>query len=291
MNTVLVATLVDSAIYRDYARAWRVATGMPLQFIAAEAWNYAAGPASKRTPLCALIESHSSTCAVWLQARARLLREAAAGPCTRICSFGLCETAVPVRLGETTIGFLLTGQVLREAPSEKSFQEFRRRVGQTAASISPERLREAYFQTPVAGAKVQRAALHLLVIFAEHLASLANQIVLDSTHAEPHVLQRVKTYINDHLDEEVSLDELARHIGSSKFYICKLFRRSMGITFTEYRARRRVERAKALLLEQNRRVSEVAYDAGFQSLTHFNRIFRRFVGTSPSDFREHLAHA
>jgi AraC-like DNA-binding protein len=52
-----------------------------------------------------------------------------------------------------------------------------------------------------------------------------------------------------------------------------------------------VERAKALLLEQNRRVSEVAYDAGFQSLTHFNRIFRRFVGTSPSDFREHLAHA
>jgi AraC-like DNA-binding protein len=105
------------------------------------------------------------------------------------------------------------------------------------------------------------------------------------------VLQRVKTYINDHLDEEVSLDELARHIGSSKFYICKLFRRSMGITFTEYRARRRVERAKALLLEQNRRVSEVAYDAGFQSLTHFNRIFRRFVGTSPSDFREHLAHA
>jgi AraC-like DNA-binding protein len=291
MNSQLISTLADSVLYRDYAAAWQTATGMPLQLIPAGAWNYPASQAPKRNPLCAMIESHSATCAVWLRARERLLREAIDGPCTRTCTFGLCETAVPVHLGDEIIGFLVTGQVLREKPTERSFEEFRARVAQTGARINPGKLRETYFQTPVSPASVQRAMLRLLAIFADHLASLANQIVIESTHSEPHVLQRSKAYINDHLDEEVPLAELARHVGSSKFYICKLFKRSLGITFTEYRARCRVERAKALLLEPNRRISEVAYDAGFQSLTHFNRIFRRFVGASPTDFRDHLAHA
>ncbi len=43
--------------------------------------------------------------------------------------------------------------------------------------------------------------------------------------------------------------------------------------------------AKTLLLDRNRRISEVAYDVGFQSLTHFNRIFRKLVGASPSSYR------
>ncbi|MGB8804163.1 MAG: helix-turn-helix transcriptional regulator, partial [Chthoniobacterales bacterium] len=55
--------------------------------------------------------------------------------------------------------------------------------------------------------------------------------------------------------------------------------------FTDYLARVRIEKAKALLLDRNRRVSEVAYDVGFQSLTHFNRIFRKIVGRSPTNYR------
>jgi AraC-like DNA-binding protein len=48
----------------------------------------------------------------------------------------------------------------------------------------------------------------------------------------------------------------------------------------------RIEKAKALLLEPNRRISEVAYDVGFQSLTHFNRVFRKIEGQSPSNYRQ-----
>ncbi|MDD5200439.1 MAG: helix-turn-helix domain-containing protein [Terrimicrobiaceae bacterium] len=291
MNSQLVDALVESRIFREYANAWQATTGMPLQFLRADAWNHPVHSSQKRAPLCALLAGCSGTCSVCLQSRARLLRNAAESPCIRTCGFGLCETAVPVRLGRETIGFLLTGQVLREAPTVRDFEELRAVVDRTGTLIDAGSLRAAYFRTPVVGPNVQRAALRMLAIFAQHLASLANQIAIGLTHTEPRVLQRTKAYINEHLDEEVSLAELARRVGTSRFYICKLFKRSMGITFTEYRARCRIERAKSLLLEPNRRVSEVAYDAGFQSLTHFNRIFRRFVGTSPTDFRMHLAHA
>ena len=74
-------------------------------------------------------------------------------------------------------------------------------------------------------------------------------------------------------------------MNASTFYFCKLFKGATGLTFTDYLARVRIEKAKALLLDRNRRVSEVAYDAGFQSLTHFNRIFRKIVGRSPTDYR------
>jgi AraC-like DNA-binding protein len=291
MSTQLIEALVESPLYRDYAAAWQTTTGMPLQFIPAEAWNYKMNHSKQRNPLCALLALKSGTCAACIQSHERLMKEAAAEPCARACTYGLHEIAVPVRLGNETIGFLITGQVLREEPTERAFAEFEERVRRTGVRLALASLRKAYFETPVVGTNVQKASQRLLHIFAEHLASLANQIVLENTHSEPFLLQRTKAYINEHLDEEISLGELARRVGSSKFYICKLFKRCMGITFTEYRSRCRVEKAKSLLLEPNRRVSEIAFDAGFQSLTHFNRIFRSIVGESPSNFRDGLAHA
>jgi AraC-like DNA-binding protein len=54
-------------------------------------------------------------------------------------------------------------------------------------------------------------------------------------------------------------------------------------------SRLRIERAKELLLNPHLRISEIAYEVGFQSLTHFNRVFRRILGKSPTEYRGKLA--
>ena len=74
----------------------------------------------------------------------------------------------------------------------------------------------------------------------------------------------------------------------SAFYFCKSFRRSTGLTFTDYVARVRVEQAKQLLINPHQRVSEAAYAAGFQSLSQFNRVFRRVAGEPPTAYRARL---
>src|SRR6202035_664140 len=74
----------------------------------------------------------------------------------------------------------------------------------------------------------------------------------------------------------------------SVFHFCKVFHKSTGLKFTDYVARVRLEDARTQLLNPNRRISEVAYDVGFQSLTQFNRMFKRVFGQSPTEFREHL---
>jgi len=74
----------------------------------------------------------------------------------------------------------------------------------------------------------------------------------------------------------------------SAFYFCKIFKKTTGMTFTGYLARVRVEKVKNLMLNPHKRISEVAYETGFQSLSQFNRVFRRLAGESPSEYRERL---
>jgi len=118
-----------------------------------------------------------------------------------------------------------------------------------------------------------------------------NQIVVRDQNAEPPVITRAKQFIIEHQTEELSLEQVAAAVHTSKFYFCKMFKKATGINFTDYLSRLRTERAKNLLLNPNLRVSEIAYEVGFQSLTHFNRVFKRIAGRSPTNYREQLARA
>jgi AraC-like DNA-binding protein len=99
------------------------------------------------------------------------------------------------------------------------------------------------------------------------------------------MVRRARAYIVGHQADPIDLGDVAKAMHVSTFYFCKMFKKATGLTFTEYLGRVRIERAKTQLLNPNRRVSEIAYDVGFQSLTHFNRVFRQVAGQSPTKFR------
>jgi AraC-like DNA-binding protein len=81
---------------------------------------------------------------------------------------------------------------------------------------------------------------------------------------------------------------VARAVNMSAFYFCKMFKQATGLTFTDYLARIRVEKVKNLLLDPHKRVSEAAFAAGFQSLSQFNRVFRKVAGEAPSTYRDRV---
>ena len=78
---------------------------------------------------------------------------------------------------------------------------------------------------------------------------------------------------------------MAKALHVSTFYFCKMFKKATGLTFVDYLGRVRIEKAKTQLLNPNRRVSEIAYDIGFTSLTNFNRVFKQVSGQSPTKYR------
>ncbi len=291
MTKNLIDALAGSKIYQDYERAFSEMTGLPVALRAVESWQLPHHGKRFENPFCAQLASKSRACAACLQVQQQLSETASQEPQTVTCPTGLCDIAVPVRMGDQLIGFLTTGQVFRKKPTEALFKRAVRLITEWGVPAETKELRAAYFSTRVLSARQHESAVRLLTIFAEHLSMVNNQIVVRDQNSEPPVITRAKQFINEHQTEELSLEQVASAVHTSKFYFCKMFKKATGINFTDYLSRLRTERAKNLLLNPNLRVSEIAYEVGFQSLTHFNRVFKRIAGRSPTNYREQLARA
>jgi AraC-like DNA-binding protein len=290
-NGQLLETITHSEMFQNYERAYTDTTGMPITLRPVETWQLPLHGKRRENTFCAMMAEKSRTCAACLQTQEKLAQAAAEGPATMTCAYGLCEAAVPVKLGTQTIGFLQTGQVMRQKPTAVSFKRAVANAAELGVDIDTAKAKEAYFATPIVPQKKLDSAASLLSIFADHLSMKSNQIAVQTANAEPPVITKAKQFIREHHTDDLSLGQVAAAVHTSIFYFCKLFRKVTGTTFTEFVARTRVENAKNLLLNPNLRISEIAYEVGFQSLTHFNRVFKKVAGESPTEYRTRLPKA
>jgi len=286
-NRQLIAALVRSRLFREYENVFTKATGLPLMLRSLEYWQLAHHGKKNENPFCAMLAENPATLTVCLQAHEQMIRHTGVLPHTVTCPFGLTETAVPVKLGDKVIGYLRIGQVLRHTPAKSDTAKAARTLSEHGVRFT-NKIRGAWEKSPHIPPDKYNAIVRLLTFFAEQLSALINQIVVERNNAEPPLVQKAREYIEKHKMEPLSLSAVAQAAGASVFHFCKVFRKSTGLKFTDYVARVRLEDARTQLLNPNRRISEVAYDVGFQSLTQFNRMFKRVFGQSPTEFREHL---
>lgn len=285
----VIELLTESEIYRDYERAFTETTGLPVALRPVDFWQLPHHGRKNENAFCALMARKSRSCASCLRVQQQLAEAARNEPATLTCPNGLTDSAVAIRLGEHIIGFLQTGQVFRKPPTLAQFQRTLKLAEQWDLQVPREELEELYFQTRVVTPRQYESMVRLLEIFAQHLSMISNQVVVQHENAAPPMITKAKAYIQEHQAEKLSLGQVARAVNMSSYYFCKLFKRVVGINYTDYLARVRIEKAKNLLLNPNLRISEIAYEVGFQSLTHFNRVFKKVQGQSPSQYRARLA--
>src|SRR5215470_10728912 len=103
--------------------------------------------------------------------------------------------------------------------------------------------------------------------------------------AEPVEIWKARKLIRKRSAEELSLTKVAKAVNISANHLSEKFKQVTGVNFVDYVARARFETARDLLLHSNRRVSEIAFAAGFQSLSQFNRVFKKLSGKSPTEHR------
>jgi AraC-like DNA-binding protein len=107
----------------------------------------------------------------------------------------------------------------------------------------------------------------------------------EGNQAEPVKIWKARNFICEHSAEELSLTQVAKAVNISPNYLSEKFKQVTGINFVDHVARTRFEKARILLHDTGLRVSEVAFTVGFQSLSQFNRVFKRLAGTSPTQYR------
>jgi len=284
----LLERLSESQIYKDYERAFAETTGLPLALSPTEDLHLTHHNRRKESPICALLAKSNKACAACLQTQYELANNARDEAKTVTCAIGLSESAVPLRIGENLIGFLRTGEVLLHAPTERQFSRVAKQCIAWGVKVDIKELRDAFFRTRVLSAKQYHSVIQLLRIFGQHLSIVANQLVFRTEHAEAPSIAKAREFIMANHTEDLSLAAVAKAVHMSTFYFCKQFKKATGLSFTSYLGRVRVEKAKQLLLNPHTRISEVAYEIGFQSLTHFNRVFRKLTGESPTAYRAAL---
>ncbi|MBO4933045.1 MAG: helix-turn-helix domain-containing protein [Clostridia bacterium] len=120
------------------------------------------------------------------------------------------------------------------------------------------------------------------------LAHLAELYVPEksSIRRTDDLLNRVLIYINAHLFENLTLDQIADHCHISKFHLCHRFREEINMTIMQYIADQRILSAKIALLETDKSISTVAMENGYANFSHFCSAFRRAEGISPASFRK-----
>jgi len=281
----LLESLTHSDVFREFQSAYNLATRLPLVLRPVEAWQLPFCGAERENRFCALMGRTGRTCAVCLQAHQKLAQQARTRPATFTCWCGLTSSAVPVEAGGQVIGLLQTGQVFRAPPQGARFDRSAQQMQARGPLPDLDALRHAYLATRQVLPRRYSSLVSLLAIFAGHLSLLASQIAAQTASAEPPLIRRAKEFIHLHHTETLRLPQVAEAAGTSPFHFCKVFKRATGVNFTQFLCQVRLEKAKNLLLNPDVKVSEIAYAVGFQSLTHFNRVFKEHTGYAPTRYR------
>jgi AraC family transcriptional regulator len=133
-------------------------------------------------------------------------------------------------------------------------------------------------------ALTQLMAAHVV----EKYTTLGAEIPSERGGLPVHLLRRVEDYIAEHLDEEISVEQLGEVVELSPSHFAHVFKETTGMTPLQFVTRQRITRAQQLIRETARSLIEVGLEVGYTSPSHFAQVFRRVVGVTPTEFRKSL---
>jgi AraC-like DNA-binding protein len=199
------------------------------------------------------------------------------------CHAGLREFVIPVIRDGQTIALLQCGQVHDRAPSAAEWKEARKSL--VSAGIRDRELRTLFLRNRVLTPARQDDLLELLALIAARLTQSGERQLHTAPGQTQAALGRAMTYVETHLSERLSVEAIALAANLSTRSLTRLFRKHVTTSVVEFILRRRVARARQLLQQEGRKCAEIAFECGFGSVQHFNRIFRRYENTSPTQWR------
>lgn len=98
-------------------------------------------------------------------------------------------------------------------------------------------------------------------------------------------ISQVKSFLDEHYKEKLSLESVASHFFIDKHYLARLFKEQYGVTLVTYLQQVRITHAKRMLRFSDKSIEEIGLECGIGELNYFSRVFKKLEGVSPSEFR------
>lgn len=275
-----VAQIDDLRQFRD---DFALATGLTVDFV--DELDQCPQGLTPMSPLCQVIQGSESGRQFCGRTQQQLLAAAADQPACLTCDAGLHEAAVPVRVGGVVVGYLRFHGIASRQPDAAGLHRIVHLLRKADVHAEEAQLRAGFGRTPTVSPPLLQAYLRLLGMAAQQLAQRMTAYLVNPAASMPRVVEQACRAVRRRaLAENIRLPDIARECGVSPSHLSRVFHHATGLTFREYVARWRAEHALNLL-DGRESITRIAFDAGFQSLSQFNRVFRAVHGKSPRQVR------
>lgn len=117
------------------------------------------------------------------------------------------------------------------------------------------------------------------------LEAFMDEVYATRRFSNQPAMGKAVSYIQEHFREELTLEDVARAVHFSPYYLSRLFREELGMNFVDYVTEVRIDEAKRLLLGTSKTVSEIASLVGYQDPSYFTKVFKKVEGRTPTEFR------
>ena len=123
------------------------------------------------------------------------------------------------------------------------------------------------------------------LISVEQLLNLGLDFLENGAQQKSSIVKQTVAYIRTHYSEDISSSVIAEKLHVSDGYLRALFKKECSCTIKDYIQQYRIERAKELLLKDEKKIYEIAEQCGFASSQHFSRVFHQLTGMTPGEFK------
>lgn len=200
------------------------------------------------------------------------------------CHAGFLDMIVPIFVRGVHVASISSGQILAAPPSKVELAKLKRRLAYL--KVDDDTFCRAYWSAPYLPKAKVRHMMRLLELFGVHLCESLDRIRELESRLERNEVRKAKEYVaRNFADPNLGLVETAVYAGLSPSHFSYVFKQSTGISFTRYIQRVRVDEAKRLLRHSETTITEACFRCGFNSMVHFNRVFRYLERMTPSGFK------
>jgi len=288
IRNALYQKLLESPDLVQFRTDFELATGLHLRFV--NELGLGEGFGNPRSVLCQEMQKTVAGERFCGRSRHALLERAIETPCAAVCDAGLSEAAVPIRVGGITAGYFVFGGTTLREPSERGLHRVDHLLRKAGVPVAKEKLEKLLIESRFLPEELLGAYLRIISLAAQHIALSITARTAESTEEMPRAVAKACQLIQQRATrEDLNLSDVSRQCGTSTGHLSRLFHQTTGLTFREYLGRVRADRARELLCASTKSITEVAYDAGFQSLSQFHRVFRKVHGCAPREIRKSKA--
>jgi AraC-like DNA-binding protein/ligand-binding sensor protein len=200
------------------------------------------------------------------------------------CHAGLTEFVIPLCIEDEAICYLMGGQVLDKSPTRAHWANTRKKL--LAEGVDPRPLAECFKNLPVLEASREANLLLLMELVGNYIAQGQYDLVAVRQDQAQRAVQLARAFISNHAGEPLKLETVAGAIHVSRRSLTRFLKQETGRSFVDLLQESRVRRACREMEDADKQCAAIAFAAGFGSIHQFNRVFKKWMGMPPLQWRQ-----